>query len=342
MFDKEINPGEISQGNIPNCYLISSISAIAEFPEVVTRLFNTKRGNSQGLFSLNMCVNGKFREVIVDGNIPVDEKNRIKFGDSKRAMWPILLEKAFAKIYGGYWNIGGAGVPCRALKDLTGAPTEFLKFEKLTDEELFDKIKQADFNEFIMVAPTNNEPNLVETNLGMIPWHAYTVISALRINGEMVLKLRNPHGKGEWRGDWGDTSHKWTQELRDKYDAHIKDDGIFFMPIKNFRRNFQEIDICHYNPEYILTQRPIDQNDMDGLKSWKIIIPEDGEYYFCLNQPDERHPKIDKLRYSSMVMFKIENERVKYVGGIQHCERDPFFKTDVEEGEYLLIVKKLS
>lgn len=283
---KIISPNEVSQGNIPNCYLISSISAIAEFPEVVERLFNTQQGNSKGIFSVNLCINGKFKEVIVDGNIPVDDKNRIKFADSSKAMWPIILEKAFAKVYGGYWNIGGAGVPCRALKDLTGAPTEFLKFDKLSDSELFLKIKKADEEEYIMVAPTNNEENLVETNLGMIPWHAYTVISALKINGEMVVKLRNPHGKGEWRGDWSDNSNKWTKELRDKYDAHVKDDGIFFMPIKNFKRNFQEVDICHYNPEYILTQRPIDQEGMDGLKCWNIKILRDGKYYISLSQPD--------------------------------------------------------
>lgn len=341
MFTPEISPAEVSQGNLPNCYLISSISAIAEFPETVIRLFNTKKGNSQGLFSVNLCINGKFKEVIVDGHIPVDEKNQIKFADSDKTMWPLILEKALAKVYGGYWNIGGAGVPCRALKDLTGAPTEFLKFDDLTDSDLFEKILEADENEFIMVAPTNNEVNLVETNLGMVPWHAYTVLTAMKISGEMVVKLRNPHGKGEWRGDWSDNSFKWTKELRDEYDAHVKEDGIFFMPIKNFKRNFQEVDICHYNPENILTQRPIDQDDMDGLKSWVIKIPEEGEYYISLSQPDERYPKIDKMVYMSMIMFRNVGGKLKYVGGIEHCERDPFFISELVKGEYLLIVKNI-
>lgn len=339
MFANNIDPSEISQGNIPNCYLISSISAIAEFPEVVARIFNTRKGNSQGLFSLNLCINGKWKEVIIDGFIPVDKNNRIKFAESPSgAMWPLLLEKAFAKVYGGYWNIGGAGVPCRALKDLTGAPTEFIKTSSLTDTELYDRIKEADFNEYIMVAPTNNEPNLVETNLGMIPWHAYTVISAMKINEEMVVKLRNPHGKGEWRGDWSDNSHKWTQELRDKHDAQIKDDGIFFMPIRNFKKNFQELEICHYNPELILSQRPLSPDDMEGLKAWKIKIPEEGDYYFSLNQPDNRYEKIEKMKYTSIIMFKNISGRMKYVGGVEHCERDPFFVEYFDEGDYTIIV----
>lgn len=27
---------------------------------------------------------------------------------------------------------------------------------------------------------------------------------------EKLVKLRNPWGKGEWKGDWSDESYKWT------------------------------------------------------------------------------------------------------------------------------------
>jgi len=33
-------------------------------------------------------------------------------------------------------------------------------------------------------------------------------------SNEKLLKLRNPWGDFEWRGEWSDSSSKWTNKLR--------------------------------------------------------------------------------------------------------------------------------
>ena len=47
---------------------------------------------------------------------------------------------------------------------------------------------------------------------------AYTILDSQEIqteNGlERIVKLRNPWGSGEWKGDWSDSSSKWTPELK--------------------------------------------------------------------------------------------------------------------------------
>jgi hypothetical protein len=30
-----------------------------------------------------------------------------------------------------------------------------------------------------------------------------------------LVKMRNPWGEGEWKGDWSDKSDLWTDELRE-------------------------------------------------------------------------------------------------------------------------------
>ncbi len=44
-------------------------------------------------------------------------------------MWCVILEKAYAKLYGSYANIE-AGEPLLALRDLTGAPGTKLNINK--------------------------------------------------------------------------------------------------------------------------------------------------------------------------------------------------------------------
>ena len=63
-------------------------------------------------------------------------------------LWAILLEKAYAKAYGGFWNIGTGGFAEDAMKDLTGAPTEYVVItgeeDMATKDALFNKLKKAD------------------------------------------------------------------------------------------------------------------------------------------------------------------------------------------------------
>ncbi len=55
--------------------------------------------------------------------------------------------------------------------------------------------------------------------LGLVDNHAYTLIGAYDIEvsageREQLLKVRNPWGRGEWEGDWSDSSDKWTPNLK--------------------------------------------------------------------------------------------------------------------------------
>jgi hypothetical protein len=53
-------------------------------------------------------------------------------------------------------------------------------------------------------------------------------------NGERILQLRNPWGKGEWKGDWSDESNKWTPALKQELGWSDADDGIFWIRIDDF------------------------------------------------------------------------------------------------------------
>jgi hypothetical protein len=60
-----------------------------------------------------------------------------------------------------------------------------------------------------------------------------------------MLKIRNPHGNGEWQGDWSDHSPLWTESLKQKLGYVDKDDGVFFMAYSDYYEIFKITTICY-------------------------------------------------------------------------------------------------
>ncbi|CAN0557185.1 unnamed protein product, partial [Ectocarpus sp. 8 AP-2014] len=44
-----------------------------------------------------------------------------------------------------------------------------------------------------------------------------------------LVRVRNPWGKREWIGDWGDKSEKWSDSVRAELGWSEKNDGTFWM-----------------------------------------------------------------------------------------------------------------
>ena len=64
-----------------------------------------------------------------------------------------------------------------------------------------------------MILASSKGQGEVESDMGIISGHAYSVIAAeefLLLGRKVrVLKMRNPWGKTEWKGDWSDESPLW-------------------------------------------------------------------------------------------------------------------------------------
>ena len=115
--------------------------------------------------------------------------------------------------------------------------------------------------------------------------HAYSLIDLYEFTHEdervRLCKLRNPWGHGEWQGDWSDKSDKWTDELRETYGCHDKDDGLFFMTFEDYMSHFKRTSVClQQEPEtYSHKQLTVEFTKDDALHShpelFRIMIDED-------------------------------------------------------------------
>ncbi len=126
---EKIDPADIRQGLCGNCYFLSSLSSLAEFPERIKRIFLNTETNEVGIYAVTLFVNGIRRTVVVDDRFPYDShKEKWAFsrtsssGASRSEIWVLVLEKAWAKVYGSYQRIE-AGTTGEALHPLTGCPT---------------------------------------------------------------------------------------------------------------------------------------------------------------------------------------------------------------------------
>ena len=158
-------------------------------------------------------------------------------------------------------------------------------------------------------------------------------------DGTKLLKLRNPWGRGEWKGDWSDNSSKWTEDLKKRFNVEDKDDGSFFMTFEDMIKNFVGVSICHYHDDYFRSSlMDFNPYNSPALYEFSIITP--GEYYFGLSQTDKKLYGEDfEYSFIGITIIRIDSEENPiYIGGEATCKRDPWFMHNCSQGNYIAIV----
>eukprot|EP00746_Dinoflagellata_sp_MGD_P008946 gnl/MRDRNA2_/MRDRNA2_118003_c0_seq1.p1 gnl/MRDRNA2_/MRDRNA2_118003_c0~~gnl/MRDRNA2_/MRDRNA2_118003_c0_seq1.p1 ORF type:complete len:487 (-),score=101.78 gnl/MRDRNA2_/MRDRNA2_118003_c0_seq1:49-1509(-) len=101
----QIHPNDLKQGAIGDCWLIATFAAFAEFPEFLMKIFEQRTLADDGRYVLNFYdhVQKKPFSIEVDDRLPT-QGNKTVFLEvtEDHEIWPCLLEKAVAAIYGGY------------------------------------------------------------------------------------------------------------------------------------------------------------------------------------------------------------------------------------------------
>ena len=142
-FKGDVSPDDIRQGELGNCYFLSSLACLAEYQDLIERLFEYEDENNS-LFGIWLCIDGTWTLIPLDGWVvswqPYEGLIVPAFSQTsnKEELWVILLEKAYAKAFGSFDQISG-GSPVEAIRDLTGAPGKVYRHlgGKMTQEELW-------------------------------------------------------------------------------------------------------------------------------------------------------------------------------------------------------------
>ena len=258
-----ISPNDIVQGQLGDCWLLAALATLSERPQLIQNCFLTSSFSYRGKYRIRLYDNKTkaFQIITIDDNIPCDKYGvPIYTGVTANEMWPLLLEKAFAKMRGGYANLNG-GLPLDAMQTMTGYIGEHIFIQNAKDvtdtDRIFSLLKKCHQNQCIMACGSRGVDKTREEGRNtvqgsVVGGHAYSILGVYepRLTNHKIrlLRLRNPWGSFEWKGDWSDNSSKWNDykgvalEIGKPPDV---DDGVFYICWDDFIQHFNIIDVLY-------------------------------------------------------------------------------------------------
>jgi len=237
--------------------------------DAVEHTFATHEVNKAGIYMVLLYVNGLRTPIIVDDWIPcIDGKPCFACSEDENEIWCLLLEKAWAKLFGSYRRMEG-GDPAFAASHLSGSPAWSVQTGPIRAAKKYD-----DFGSMLLFAEDRNysivcsglnadddgegaeegSEKMIEeekddkkkgadfgASFSVIGFYEFRSGKRERIK---LVKIRNPWGTKLWDGEWSEHSPLWTPERRNECGAtDMEGEKISIMPLQNFMDKFEVVSI---------------------------------------------------------------------------------------------------
>ncbi|ODM96584.1 Calpain-B, partial [Orchesella cincta] len=272
------------QGDI---WLLLALTTLSTTPRLLERIVPLDQSfdhGYSGVFRFRFWQFGSWVEVCVDDRLPSCRGRPIGLScadPTQGEFWPALLEKAYAKLYGGYDKLH-EGSGARALQDLTGGIVQSFGLNSQDRYLTYQVLNSAVPRSTLIVASIlpDRERRALKLRHGLITHSAYDVTGLARVrdtgNGNSTIgetplvRLRGPYGRGQWVGPWSDRSIEWESlPERDKevLSVRTRTDGEFWMSFVDFVRNFTHLELVHIGPDDWL-QEP----SLQPRKPWRAVL----------------------------------------------------------------------
>jgi len=195
-----ISVDDLHQGQIGDCFLISSIGELAlNDPTAISNMIHVNANGTETV-TLHEAANGQLAswnttafKTVTETVTNVFQSNAVDNGatqdvvGNQKEIWPQVLEKAVAQLDGGYNAIANGGSPLVALETLTGNATSYTQPAALTLSALMADVKAGD----LIVMDTLNSKNLPNNLVGD---HAYMLEGVTGTGSSAMVHLGNPWG----------------------------------------------------------------------------------------------------------------------------------------------------
>lgn len=360
LFQSNIDVEDIHQGLVGDCYFLSAVASLAStYPQHISNKFKSHKVPKNGCYEIALFIEGEWNIVVIDDKIALRNYHGeyiTAFAKTKTDnVWAILLEKAWAKVNGGYDKIH-SGIVSEALTAISGLPTKLIKFrsldEKNKEKELWELLSSYTQQGNLMCVSTYS---IVENSKikerGLAELHGYTLLSIIEFNNEndpsnpiKLIKLRNPWGYQEWNGAWSDSDEdSWTKERLEKYKDKKDNDGIFWIELSYFLQFFQNLTVSTFHSNLNIKYLKFSVNDTidTSPRYYRINVKAKGNLGLSAIVMDKRfHPEITEASPTQLhtVLAKVNKNQFSYLEGSYSNDKESTIIRDVEKGTYVFVV----
>ena len=273
---------DVKQGLLGNCWLISALGCISKYPSFLKNItFKENNLNQiQDIYHITLYNfwKKKWEKVAINQYVPVFQKGPVNIplfsrNTEQNEIYLSILEKAFAKLGGGYGNLI-TGNPGMAFITLTGCETiecylknskdNFRKFEYnifdmrkyrtsfqytrfkgfnviYAENEFYEYLMQCFENNNMITCGINSEENRTD---GLLNHHSYSVINLNVVGGDLrVITLQDPHGCNNTKF----IAEKIFEKLEEKEltgNFSFENENCIYMEFQDFYRIFSCVQIC--------------------------------------------------------------------------------------------------
>lgn len=182
---------DVAQGQVGDCHLFAAMAAIVDSdPNLIVSMIVD---HGDGTYTVTLKGAGKKHKVTAE--FPKGRHGKVA---ARNALWPLILEKAYAAEVGGIDKLDLGGDPGRAVDDLVNKDASRFDPRKKSAAQVLSKLHAAEIARKPITLHSGKkedgtrEAKVLADRVGLYFKHAYTVID-VDVKGERV-QLFNPWG----------------------------------------------------------------------------------------------------------------------------------------------------
>ena len=328
-----LSQDDIIPGDLGNCYFFSALKFLMEEPERITSLIDYSLPLKKiDYFKVYIYLNGYKSTLILDKYFPCINQNNLifsKYNPKTKNIWPMILEKAWAKVNSSYEDTIDGNISDIFLF-LTPCPIK-LYHHDIKYNDIFEKICYAIDHKYIVCCDINSKnDNILLKKLGVISNHAYKIIgygTILDSEGKKsnLIKIHNDYQITSWIGKWSPYSSIWTTEYKKHLNYNPEDPSEknnYYMEINDYLKFYTTTYILYWHKNYNYFSRKIYIKGInEPFTCCKIVFNKikqninDKKIIFLLNTKNKRIIKNykKKINYSDIFknfsVYKMDNEK---------------------------------